>query len=81
MIEQIAALLESWGLRQALDQVRFLADPGNLLFAVWVSPVKCSPWVFARKRIGMIPVPVPRSSAFSPLFTFANPESKTASIP
>ena len=35
MIEQIAALLEGWGLRQALDQVRFLADPGNLLFAVW----------------------------------------------
>ena len=35
MIEQIASVLEGWGLRQALDQVQFLLDPTNVLFAIW----------------------------------------------
>ena len=44
-------------------------------------PVKCPAFVFAAIRIGITPVPVPISRTLSPGFAFANPESKTASIP
>ena len=42
---------------------------------------KYSPSVFASSNIGIIPVPVPKSNTFSLSFTFAKPESNTASIP
>lgn len=35
MVESIASWLESLGIPKALDQVEFLLDGGNLLFAVW----------------------------------------------
>ena len=35
MLEKIAALLESWGAKNALDQLEFLLDPGTLPFAIW----------------------------------------------
>ncbi len=35
MVEQIAALFESWGLSKALEQVEFLLDPVNIPFAIW----------------------------------------------
>ena len=53
-----------------------------LAISSWISSAeKCSPSVFAERRSGMIPVPVPRSSTRSPGFTAAKPESSTASIP
>ena len=35
MIENIAAVLESWGVRKALEQLEFLLDPATLPFAIW----------------------------------------------
>ena len=35
MTEKIAALLESWGVNKALEQVEFLLDPANIPFAIW----------------------------------------------
>ena len=35
MLEKIAALFESWGAKNALDQLEFLLDPGTLPFAIW----------------------------------------------
>lgn len=35
MVESIASFLESIGVAKALDQVEFLMEPGNILFAVW----------------------------------------------
>ena len=35
MIEQIASLLEGWGVKKALDQLEFLFDPVNIPFAIW----------------------------------------------
>ena len=35
MVENIASFLESLGVAKALDQVEFLMEPGNILFAIW----------------------------------------------
>lgn len=35
MVENIVSFLESLGVAKALDQVEFLMEPGNILFAVW----------------------------------------------
>ena len=35
MLEQIASVLESWGVSKALEQLEFLLDPGTLPFAIW----------------------------------------------
>ena len=35
MVEQIASILDSWGVNKALDQVEFLLDPSTLPFAIW----------------------------------------------
>ncbi len=35
MLEQIAALLESWGVRKALEQLEFLLAPETLPMAIW----------------------------------------------
>ncbi len=35
MLEQFAALLESWGVPKAAEQLEFLLNPENLPFAVW----------------------------------------------
>ena len=35
MTEKIVALLESWGVNKALEQVEFLLDPANIPFAIW----------------------------------------------
>ena len=35
MVENIASFLESIGVAKALDQVEFLMEPGNILFAIW----------------------------------------------
>lgn len=35
MLEKLIALLESWGVSKAADQVEFLFDPANLPFAIW----------------------------------------------
>lgn len=35
MIENIASFLESLGVAKALEQVEFLMEPGNILFAIW----------------------------------------------
>lgn len=35
MLENIAGLLESWGVRNPLDQLEFLLDPATLPFAIW----------------------------------------------
>jgi len=35
MLENIASVLESWGFRNALDQLEFLLDPATLPFAIW----------------------------------------------
>ena len=35
MIEQIASLLDSWGVKKALEQLEFLFDPVNIPFAIW----------------------------------------------
>ena len=35
MLENIASVLESWGVRDALGQLEFLLDPKTLGFAVW----------------------------------------------
>ena len=45
------------------------------------SPVRCAAPVFASRRIGIIPVPVPRSNTLASFFTLANPDNSTASIP
>ena len=48
----------------------------------WISnPVRCAASVLASIRIGMIPVPVPRSKTLSPSLALANPDKRTASIP
>ena len=44
-------------------------------------PVKCFPRVLADKSSGMIPFPLHKSITFSSGFTFAKPDSRTASIP
>ena len=35
MIENIAAMLEAWGIRNPLEQLEFLLDPSTLPFAIW----------------------------------------------
>ena len=35
MVDSIVAFLESIGVAKALDQVEFLMEPGNILFAIW----------------------------------------------
>ena len=35
MIENLTALLESWGVNKAAGQVEFLLAPGNIPFAIW----------------------------------------------
>ena len=35
MVEQIVSVLESWGVRQAMEQVQYLLDPVNIPFAIW----------------------------------------------
>lgn len=35
MIENLTALLESWGVNEAARQVEFLLAPGNIPFAIW----------------------------------------------
>lgn len=35
MLEQIASVLEGWGVSKALEQLEFLLDPGTLPFAIW----------------------------------------------
>ena len=35
MVENIASFLESMGIPKALEQVKFLFDPGNIPFAIW----------------------------------------------
>ena len=35
MLEQIASVLENWGVSKALEQLEFLLDPGTLPFAIW----------------------------------------------
>ena len=35
MIEQLASVLEGWGVSKALDQLEFLLDPKTLPFAIW----------------------------------------------
>ena len=45
------------------------------------SPVKCEAFVFASNSMGIIPVPVPKSSTFPPDFTVTKPDNRTASIP
>ncbi|MBP3634530.1 MAG: ABC transporter permease [Oscillospiraceae bacterium] len=35
MVENIAAVLESWGVRKALEQLEYLLDPATLPFAIW----------------------------------------------
>ena len=35
MVEQIASVLEGWGVRYALEQVEYLLNPANLPFDIW----------------------------------------------
>ena len=35
MAEKLIALLESWGVAKAAEQVEFLLDPANIPFAIW----------------------------------------------
>lgn len=35
MLEQIAAILEDWGVSKATEQVEFLLNPANIPFAIW----------------------------------------------
>ena len=35
MLENIAAMLEAWGIRNPLEQLEFLLDPSTLPFAIW----------------------------------------------
>ena len=35
MLEKIAAIFESWGVSNPLDQLEFLMDPSTLPFAIW----------------------------------------------
>lgn len=35
MVEQLASLLETWGVNKPLDQLEFLLDPATLPFAIW----------------------------------------------
>ena len=35
MLEQIASVLEHWGISKALEQLEFLLDPATLPFAIW----------------------------------------------
>lgn len=35
MLEQLAAILDSWGVRKALEQLQFLLDPATLPKALW----------------------------------------------
>ena len=35
MVESIVSFLESMGIPKAMEQVKFLADPSNIPFAIW----------------------------------------------